>query len=812
MRLLSELYDEIRSAARLRPALLAALFLGGLALIGSVALSSVIFAGPLSPFVLNGTSMLLLGHIACFLVVALMSSHRGMVAIPQDAPAAVLATVGVALTEVMAGASDASRFMTMVALLILTSVTTGLCLLLLGRYRIVRLLRLIPYPVTAGVLAGTGCILCLLALSVMSGLPPELRALPRLFEPGMLWRWGPGVVFGVGLSFLMKSRWGGPRVLATSFALAVAIYHAGLAASGISVEEARQAGLLLSGVPDHSLWSPFAVSDLALADWRTVAALAPSVLPATLVTILCLSIYVSGIELDAGVELDTDREFRVAGVAGLVAAASGSVPGFQSLGYTSICHRLGAGARLTGVAAAAVVMIGASFGFGLLGAIPVPLAAAVLLFVGIDLLETWLIRVRERVDRTEYGIVLLTCTTAVSVGCNAGVGVGVLATTALVVVRLCGREVVEAEFTGRDLHSRKRRSIPDRALLLERGEQTRAYRLGSYFFFGNAQRLTTRIRQRLIDAPSTACILLDFSGVSSFDVSAVHAIAGLARSAHARGGRLVLAATTDRFANHLRRSLPVAVRDALVFEVDLDRGLERCENALLAAAELEHDRDGTARARLLDKVADDLLRHLNSQAAFEQMVGELEPWVEPRDYQAGDRLTVQGELQAGVQLIVEGHASVYREGARLFQCGAGDAVEPLAAFGAHPASATTAADGPCRTVLFTANARLLLEEFHPKLGLEFYRFLMTCEHAHQHHSTAEHDRNEKTQNGRLAPESRQLRIAVDTVAASAASVTVDLPSRRAGASPRSLRTEEPAPHPTLTSLDTGEPSESHVER
>ena len=790
MRLLSELYDDIRSAARLRLALFAALFLGGLALIGSLALSSVIFAGPLSPFVLNGTSMLLLGHIACFLVVALMSSHRGMVAIPQEAPAAVLATVGVTLTEVMDGAGNTSRFMTMVVLLILANVTTGTCLLLLGRYRIVRLLRLIPYPVTAGFLAGTGCILCVLALSVMSGLPAEVRALPQFFEPGMLWRSGPGVVFGVGLWLLMKSRWGGPHVLATSFALAVAIYHAGLAAGGISAEEARQAGLLLSGVPDHGLWSPFAVGDLALADWRTVAALAPSVLPAILATILCLSIYVSGIELDAGVELDTDREFRVAGVAGLVAAASGSVPGFQSLGYTSICHRLGADARLTGVLAAAVVILGASFGFGLLGAIPVPLAAAVLLFVGIDLLETWLIGVRKRVDRTEYGIVLLTCVTAASVGCNAGVGVGLLATAALVVVRLCGREVVEAEFTGRDLHSRKNRSIPDRALLLERGERIRAYRLSGYFFFGNAHRLTSRIRQKLIDVPSTTCILLDFSGISSVDVSAVHAIAGIARSAHARGGRLVLTATTRRFANHLRRSLQVAVRDAVVFEVDLDRGLERCENALLAAVELEHDRDGTARARLLDRVADDLLRHLDSQVAFEQMVSQLEPWVEPRDYQAGDRLTVQGELQAGAQLIVAGHASVYCGGLRLSQCAAGDAVEPLAAFGAYSASASTIADGPCRTMLFTANSRLLLEEFHPKLGLEFYRFLMTCEHARQHRSTAEHDRNENTENARLASDSRKLRIAVDTAETSPAPVAVNVPARDGGASRGSLRTEE----------------------
>ena len=174
------------------------------------------------------------------------------------------------------------------------------------------------------------------------------------------------------------------------------------------------------------------------------------------------------------------------------------------------------------------------------------------------------------------------------------------------------------------------------------------------------------------------------------------------------------------------------------------------------------------------------------------MVSQLEPWVEPRDYQTGDRLAVEGEIQAGVQLVVKGHASVYREGVRLSQCAAGDAVEPLAAFGAYSAGTSTIADEPCRTMLFTPNARLLLEEFHPKLGLELYRFLMTCEHARQHRSTEEHDWNETLENARLAPESRRLRNTGDSVETSAAPATADIPVAPRSASGGSLRTEERA--------------------
>ena len=37
---------------------------------------------------------------------------------------------------------------------------------------------------------------------------------------------------------------------------------------------------------------------------------------------------------------------------------------------------------------------------------------------------------------------------------------------------------------------------------------------------------------------------------------------------------------------------------------------------------------------------------------------------------------------------------------------------------------STIADVPCRTMLFTPNARLFLEAFDPKLGLQLYRFLV----------------------------------------------------------------------------------------
>ena len=95
-------------------------------------------------------------------------------------------------------------------------------------------------------------------------------------------------------------------------------------------------------------------------------------------------------------------------------------------------------------------------------------------------------------------------------------------------------------------------------------------------------------------------------------------------------------------------------------------------------------------------------RHLDRQILFEELVHDLRDWLEPHEYDTGETLVAIGEPLQGLQLLTTGRASVYDStGARLFQCGPGDAVEPRGAFGAHAATATAVADEPCRTMMLT---------------------------------------------------------------------------------------------------------------
>ena len=119
-------------------------------------------------------------------------------------------------------------------------------------------------------------------------------------------------------------------------------------------------------------------------------------------------------------------------------------------------------------------------------------------------------------------------------------------------------------------------------------------------------------------------------------------------------------------------------------------------------------------------------RHLDRQVLFEAVVDELQNWLEPRDYDAGEAIVSIGEQQNGLQLLVRGRASAYdANGTRLFQYGPGDAIEPRSAFGAYAAETAMIADQPCRTMMLPRAARLWLEKHEEPLILKLYRYLVT---------------------------------------------------------------------------------------
>lgn len=688
--------------------------------VGEISLASLIFSGPLSAYATQGIGLVLFGTVAATLVVAYVGGFPGSVSAPPVPSLIVLATIGSAVA-----ATGEALFATMVAIIVLCAVATGLSTWLIGQFRLANMVRFIPYPVSSGFVAGTGGVVCIIALG-MVGIELDRAVLATLFEPFAMANWGLGVVYGVGLFWATK-RSSSFLLLPVSFLGVAALCHLALHLLDISGEEAAAAGLLFSGVAEGRLWPPaFSGNALALVDWGAIAGQIPNMLTLVVITLVCIVMQVGGLELAANREFDWNREFRAVGLAGVVAGLGGGPLGCMNVPTSMRSVMFGVDMRATTIVVALVTGSVLIVGDTVLRLVPVPLLSGVLLFTGLVMVDDWLLKVRKRIPTADYAIIVAMFLTIVVFGFFEGMGVGIVITVAIFVVRLSRVDLVQSSATLRERHSKRIRSIPDRTILQSDGTRGQVYRLRGYIFFGSGYLMVNRLRESLAGDTPPSCMLLDFTDVTGYDFSSVNALCRLLHAARGAGTRVVLATAPEQLHDELRRNLPAAVFENVVFEPDADRGLERSEDIVIEN-HVTQRQDEAATGALLEQVGDALERQLDRQALFEELVEALRHWVAEEAYERGESIMAVGESATGLELITAGLASVYDDdGNRTAQCGPGDVVEPHGVFGPRSASHATVADqAGCRTIVLTSAALRLLELHEAALVLKLYRYLLS---------------------------------------------------------------------------------------
>ena len=713
--LLSELRADVGSDKAV-PALSAGFASGLGLLVAQIAFATLIFSGPLVSHTSQGVGLVLFGNFCACLIVALLSGYRG--AVSGLSPALVIVMASIAAIP---GIQGDALFATASVALMFSAAATGAFCLLIGHFRLANLVRFIPYPVAGGFVAGIGGAVCIAAMSLM-GANTEWHALPALIRPTELWKWSPGVLYGTLLYFAIR-HWGNALFLPISVAIAIPVYHLLLAAIGLDTEGARAAGLLFTSTADGMLWPALRLSDLANLDWTAMARKAPEILTLVLVALICVVMNFAGLEVAANQELEWDREFRVGGLASVVAGLGGGTVATVIVPASLRSKLLGAKTRLTGLVTAAIIGVGLVLGDGLLEWVPPPLLGGIIVFAGLGMLDEGLVRSRKRLPWSEYSIIVLIFVAIVTYGLLEGVAAGMLATLVFFAVRLSRMDPIEARFTARDRRSKRTRPIPDRAILAKDGSRVHGYELRGYIFFGSVCPLAEDLRQTVNAPTRPACLILDFAAVSGFDFSAVTVLCRVLQSAREAGVTMVLSGVSRQLRAGLERNLPPSAFAELVLETDADRALEHCEETVLAAWKADAAKADTHRAALLAQTAEDLARHLDRQAQFEEMLVELGRWLDPREYSEGEALAGPDAREGGLQLLVSGHASARNSaGARLYQCGPGDTIWPARAL--HEKTAAVVAEQPCRTMVLPPDSLRSLEVHDERLALKLYRFLL----------------------------------------------------------------------------------------
>jgi sulfate permease, SulP family len=599
-------------------ALASGVLIGGISIFVSVSLAALIFTGALADHLPRGVEIALVSATLIGLIVSVAGSGSFTIAIPQDRTAPILAIMAAGIVSSAPGGADADWILlSVLAMIIGTTLVTGVFLLSLGLGRVGNMMRFIPYSVLGGFLAGTGWLLVVGALRVMTGLDlVSLDEVALLLDGQELGQWLPGLL--VALAILVVSR----RRFSLTIALPVLLFGGAagfylvMLNQGESMASLATAGWLL-GDPGASA-SDFSFSGslhvLVDANWSSVPLQWEGILTVLLLGAVSIMLTASAMEMLSRSDIDVNRELRVAGIANLAAGFGGGMVGFQSLSLSGLALKMGGRSRLVGVVAALTCGAALWFGSDALSYLPRVVLGGLLLFMGLTLLGRWLISTWGKLPHGEYLVIPLILGIIATLGFLEGILAGLLAATILFVINYSRTSVIRYVLSGKEARSRVARNPDDEARLLEHGAQLLVLKLRGHLFFGTATQLLDRVRERLNDParPALRYVLIDFRQLTGIDSSAMYSFRRLHMIAGKSGFKVLLTDLASRFQDRLR--MQELLRADGFFEpfVDMDRGLEWYENQVLAAS-------GPARSRSSQSIVQRLSAHLEDPSAGERL-------------------------------------------------------------------------------------------------------------------------------------------------------------------------------------------------
>jgi sulfate permease, SulP family len=400
--------------------------------------------------------------------------------------------------------------------------------------------RFVPFPVVSGFLAASGALLVRGAFDMVLPDGSGLTQWP-LWLP-----WLAASVVILAVSRLSDSGFGIPL----SLALSLAAFYAITAAMGLDFAEMRALGLLLGPFQGGSFASGLNPDLLADVQWSALPAQFPVIATIIGISLLGTLLNASGLELAIEREVDFERELKGVGLANIEAGLTGGLGGYYILSETLLARRFGIVGAAAGLGVAATMAFALFFGAGVLAYLPVGLFAAVVWYLGFDLMLTAIRDHGMVMPRAELSIVLAMPVIALVFGFMTAVGFGISVAALLFVIAYSDVDVT---------------------------------RLDGYLFFGSASRLVDRLQRQLEKPPKARFAIVDLKKVVGLDMSAWAAFERLGRSCGQQGIQLIMIGLSPRLTARFAR-LSAENRCHFRLADDLDDVLMQIEDDLLSGA------------------------------------------------------------------------------------------------------------------------------------------------------------------------------------------------------------------------------------
>jgi SulP family sulfate permease len=714
---------DIHPEAELRPffpSLITSTVVAMMTVVMSVSFVALIFVDPISGFIGNGTSLMLLMAAILGIFMAVFSSYAGTIAIPQDRVAPIVAFMASLIIHDMRGAPPVIIGVTVLAAIAVATLIVGVILFLLGTYQLGNVVRFAPYPVIGGFLAGSGWLLLTGSFRVISGQSFSLADLPVYLSNGVLAAWVPCAIFGtvayLGVRF--------SRHYLTLPALMVASiigFYTWVGFNHQGVELARQHDWILSVPANAGFNQILTFPALIHADWGIVFSQYPTFIALLLTSIVSILLNTSALELEADEDIDLNRELRAAGMANVVGGFAGGMIGFPSLSLSSLAVGMGVKSRIVGLISAGTCLLLLAFGTEVLSYIPKFILGGILFYAGLSFLTEWIFDSYFRLLREDYLLVVLILAIVAFFGYLDGVGAGIVVATVLFVLKYSSINVISSTLSGNNHHSSVDRSPVEARLLDDRGGQIHILRIKGFIFFGSANNLLNSIRERYADPdlPGLRYLILDFQQVSGLDTSGLVSMSKLSRLAQ-RGRFTILAASVPvDIQNSFRNAGLIGDGPGKIRTFrDRDFSIEWCENEIIA-------QEMTAPV----KERKDLAEILNAFHPWKIDTSVLLKYLERQEVGKNHYLMLQGDPSDELFFLESGRVRVVVEldNGRLMRIRtmeAGTVVGEIGLYLGQARLASVVTEEPCSIARLTAESLSRMQQENPALAAAFHEFMV----------------------------------------------------------------------------------------
>ncbi|EEY60920.1 Sulfate Permease (SulP) Family [Phytophthora infestans T30-4] len=329
-------------------------------------------------------------HQVMFTLMSTMPFAIGQV---QDAGLIFLSAMATSICNSLGDdVSPEAKVATTIVTIGIATASLGVCLVIMGRFKLAALASYLPMPVIGGYLAfiGVFCLYAGLALSTGLVINDFSSMIDMFHDAHNVLLCVPGFLGGAML-LVVSQNFKNPFALSTAIMVMPVVFFLVLAIGSISLDQARQDGWVDPVEKTADISELVNLFDFDLVHWDQIPNQVVTWIGMVFIVAISSSLDVVAIEIDMGTKLDINHELKTVGWSNVVSGLLGGYTGSYIFGQTIFTCRSKTNSRIVGVCVILAEIAIVAVPVSVMSYVPRFFLAATLFFVALDLMLEWLV-------------------------------------------------------------------------------------------------------------------------------------------------------------------------------------------------------------------------------------------------------------------------------------------------------------------------------------------------------------------------------------------------------------------------------------